>query len=233
MNKIYIDTSNYELIIDKNVTYYLVNNFNNLVLKIKVLKNIKATIYLETIKNSILIQVEMDNNTSLLVNSLGINASISSEINLSENSSIRFVSSIASNIDTINNIKIKHKGQNSKSIYLANGVNLASCKFYFTIDGIIQKESRGSFLEESSTIINVQDGDSKIIPNMIIDNEDIMANHAAYIGRLKEEDIYYLESRGLTLKEIEKILLKANLLKGMEEEVKEIFTSIINQEIKF
>ena len=68
---------------------------------------------------------------------------------------------------------------------------------------------------------------------MIINNEDVSANHSAYIGKIKDADIYYLESRGLPRSEIEKILLKASLLKGIETEVKEQFTSIINHEIKF
>ena len=210
MNKIYIDTNHYELVIKEDTTYYLINNVDNLDLEIKVLENKKGIVYLEAIKKKVIIKS-----------------------NVEDNGSLRFVESIASNVDTINKITINQVGENSKAEYLANGVNLGSNKFHFLIDGIINKESRGSFLEEDSNIINLKDGDSKIIPNMIINNEDVSANHSAYIGKIKDADIYYLESRGLPRSEIEKILLKASLLKGIETEVKEQFTSIINREIKF
>lgn len=233
MNKIYIDTNHYELVIKEDTTYYLINNVDNLDLEIKVLENKKGIVYLEAIKKEVIIKSSVKDNGSLLVNSLGIDTSIASEITLNNNSTLRFASSIASIVDTINKITINQVGENSKAEYLASGVNLGGNKFHFLIDGIINKESRGSFLEEDSNIINLKDGDSKIIPNMIINNEDVSANHSAYIGKIKNEDIYYLESRGLRRIEIEKILLKASLLKGIEDELKEQFTSIINREIKF
>ena len=233
MNKIYIDTNHYELVIKEDTTYYLINNVDNLDLEIKVLENKKGIVYLEAIKKKVIIKSSVKDNGSLLVNSLGIDTSIASDITLNNNSTLRFASSIASNVDTINKITINQVGENSKAEYLANGVNLGGNKFHFLIDGIINKESRGSFLEEDSNIINLKDGDSKIIPNMIINNEDVSANHSAYIGKIKNEDIYYLESRGIPRSDIEKILLKASLLKGIEDEVKKQFTSIINREIKF
>lgn len=233
MNKIYIDTNHYELVIKEDTTYYLINNIDNLDLEIKVLENKKGIVYLEAIKKKVIIKSRVEDNGSLLVNSLGIDTSISSEITLNNNSILRFVNSIASNVDTINKITINQVGENSKAKYLASGVTLGSNKFHFLIDGIITKTARGSFLEEDSNIINLKDGDSKIIPNMIINNEDVSANHSAYIGKIKNEDIYYLESRGIKRSEIEKILLKASLLKGIETEVKEQFASIINREIKF
>ena len=232
MNKIYIDTNHYELVIKEDTTYYLVNNKDNLELNIKVLENRKGIVYLETIKNKVTIQSEIEYNGTLTINSLGINTSISSNIDLCKNAKLKFVNSILSYIDSINNIKINHLGENSISEYFANGVNLGQEKFYFIIDGIINKECNGVSLSENSNIINIKDGDSKIIPNMIIDNHDVMANHSAYIGKLKDEDIYYLESRGIKKEMIEAILIKASLLKGMENDVKHKFTKIINCEIK-
>ena len=44
MNKIYIDTNHYELVIKENTTYYLVNNKDNLELNIKVLENRKGIV---------------------------------------------------------------------------------------------------------------------------------------------------------------------------------------------
>ena len=89
-------------------------------------------------------------------------------------------------------------------------------KFYFVIDGIIDKRSCNSVLEENSKIINFKDGNSKIIPNLIIDNEDVSANHSAYIGSFDKNLIWYLNARGIDDKRAKKILTKAYLLGEME-----------------
>ena len=129
MNKIYIDTNHYELVIKEDTTYYLINDVDNLDLEIKVLENKKGIVYLEAIKKKVIIKSEIEDNGSLLVNSLGIDTSIASEITLNNNSTLRFASSIASNVDTINKITINQVGENSKAEYLTNGVNLGGNKF--------------------------------------------------------------------------------------------------------
>ena len=73
---------------------------------------------------------------------------------------------------------------------------------------------------ESSKIINLDNkSDSKIIPNLIIDNKDVVANHSAFIGEFSLNEINYLRSRGISLEDAYRLLLKANLLNGMELEI--------------
>ena len=69
-----------------------------------------------------------------------------------------------------------------------------------------------------SKIINLNNGDSKIIPNLIIDNKEVVANHSAFIGNFKEDEVNYLKSRGLNQETINDLLLKATLLNGMKLE---------------
>ncbi len=227
MNKIYIDTSNYKLEIKDDSSYFLESKLNNLNLYIEVYKNINSKVFLLTRNSKVNIEVKLRDNSNIIINSLGIDASISSMITLGEDSNLRFLESIISKVDTVNKIKITHIGKNSHSTYINNGVNLGENKFYFEVDGMITKNSRGSFLEEDSIIINRKDGDSKIIPNLIVDNEDVTANHAAFIGNFKDSDIWYLESRGINQEEIEKLLLQATLLKGIEEENREEFINYL------
>ena len=58
----------------------------------------------------------------------------------------------------------------------------------------------------------MNDGNSKIWPNLLIDNFDVNANHAAYIGKFKEEDLFYIMSRGISRKKAYKLLLSGFLL---------------------
>ena len=111
-------------------------------------------------------------------------------------------------------------------LFFTNGVNLSNNKLFFVIDGIIKKACKDIYLEENSKIINIKDGNSKIIPNLIVDSKVIVANHSAYIGKFNNEDIWYLNSRGINTIDCKKLLLKEILLKNMEDNSK--FLDIIN-----
>ena len=113
----------------------------------------------------------------------------------------------------------------------ANGINLDNNKCYFLIDGIIKKEACGVKLLESSKIINIKNGDSKIVPNLIVDNQDIVANHAAFIGKFDVEVINYLLSRGILEKDINRLLTKAILLSNMNTSNKDKFSDEIFKKI--
>ena len=73
-------------------------------------------------------------------------------------------------------------------------------------------------------------GNSKIIPNLIIDSNDIIANHAAYIGEINEEEKFYMQSRGIKEMDIKKIIYVATLLGKMDlADEKEEFNKRIDE----
>ena len=45
------------------------------------------------------------------------------------------------------------------------------------------------------------------MPNLFIDEYDVIANHAASIGSINKEDLFYLMSRGLEEKEASKLIV--------------------------
>ena len=53
---------------------------------------------------------------------------------------------------------------------------------------------------------------SQINPNLYIENYDVEASHAAYIGEFKEEALFYMMSRGISMDDAKFLLLKAFLL---------------------
>ena len=176
------------------------------------------------------ININLNENSSLLVNSINKNNSVNVEINLNEKSVITYNHSTLSKNDSINNFKVNHITSNSTSNLNNNGINLSSNKLFFNIDGIVKKNLSNIVCNQSSKIINFNLGESKIIPNLIIDSNDIIANHSAYIGEIGEEEKFYLKSRGINEEDIKKIIYKAILLGKMElEEEKEEFNKRINE----
>lgn len=217
MNKIVIDTKEFNLIIDKNENYSL-EIINTQVLNIKVLSNITSKVTVLIPETNININLELEANSNLLINQLSIDNNLNLDINLLENSNLQYIISFLSSNDSLNNITINHKESNSHSKVVANAVNLSNHKLYLSMNGIIPKTSLNCFLEENSKIINLNNGDSKIIPNLIIDNKEVVANHSAFIGNFKEDEVNYLKSRGLNQETINDLLLKATLLNGMKLE---------------
>lgn len=64
---------------------------------------------------------------------------------------------------------------------------------------VAHQKAKGLTLDKTSLI--------KALPNLYIDEYDVIANHAASIGSLNPEDLFYLMSRGLTKEEASKIII--------------------------
>ena len=109
-------------------------------------------------------------------------------------------------------ISVVHNKSNTHSELFNHGVNVKSAKLNYDIEGIVPKTSSGCICNQENQIINMNDGKSNILPKLIIDNFDVDSNHGAYIGKFSEEKLFYLMSRGLSLKEANKLLLNGFLI---------------------
>ncbi len=54
-------------------------------------------------------------------------------------------------------------------------------------------------------------------PILLIDEDDVMAGHAASAGRVNEEQVYYLMSRGIPKREAERLIIYGFLLPVIQE----------------
>ena len=66
--------------------------------------------------------------------------------------------------------------------------------------------AKGAISCESLMLDNLSRSDT--IPDIIIENDDIDLGHEAKIGRIPEEDIYYLMSRGLSEEDAKSMLVR-------------------------
>lgn len=69
--------------------------------------------------------------------------------------------------------------------------------------GLIKKGAYKSESHQTSRALTFNENQvSTIIPNLIIDENDVMASHATTVGRIDDNHLVYLQSRGLTLEEV-------------------------------
>ena len=89
-------------------------------------------------------------------------------------------------------------------------------KLNFIINSKIAKNSINVDTNQNSKIILMGENNSSIKPNLLVDNNDINANHSAYVGHFKEDEVFYLKSRGIREEEVNKLLSKSFLIGNMD-----------------
>ena len=114
--------------------------------------------------------------------------------------------------DNYLNIKINHLKDNTHSELFNHGVNVYNNKLSYDVSGIVLKISDKCICNQENQIINMEDGKSTIFPKLFIDNYDVDSNHSAYIGKFRDDDLFYIMSRGISKEIAYKLLLKAFLL---------------------
>ena len=165
--------------------------------------------------------------TDLTINLL--NEAANAEVNLL---------AISNNFNQTFNQMIVHKNPKTISNISNFGVAFSKSNIVFDTSGKIEKGmSKSKCVQLSKGII--MDDNAKITskPILLIDEFDVIANHGASIGKMSDESLFYLMSRGLSKKEafllvlngiinpfIGKILdeeLKQNIIKELTFLIKE------------
>ena len=110
------------------------------------------------------------------------------------------------------NIKVNHLKENTHSELYNHGVNVFCNKLMYYVDGVVLKSSSKCICNQDNQIINMDNGKSTICPNLLIDNYDVDSNHSAYIGKFKDEAMFYLMSRGISREVAYRLLLNGFLI---------------------
>lgn len=126
------------------------------------------------------------------------------------------------------NFLVYHNAKNTVSNIVNNGVNILGGRLEFNVSGFVPKGKTGCDVNQSARIINMTENTCTIKPNLFIDEEDVVANHSALIGTFKADEIFYLMSRGISLKDAENLLTKGFLLKGITY-YKDVLEKMINK----
>ncbi|MCJ8009425.1 Fe-S cluster assembly protein SufD [Lederbergia wuyishanensis] len=132
---------------------------------------------------------------------------------------------------------IVHYGKNTVGHILKHGVMKDSASSIFNGIGKIEKGASGANAEQESRVLMLSErarGDAN--PILLIDEDDVVAGHAASVGRVDEIQLYYLMSRGITRSEAEVLIIHGFLAPVVEnlpiEAVKQQLTDIIERKLR-
>jgi Fe-S cluster assembly protein SufD len=137
------------------------------------------------------------------------------------------------NSSVIFNTKILHNALHTKSRTTIRGVFLDNSSF--NNDGLITiikgaKHADGYF---ASKILLFDNAKGRSVPSLEIDENEVKAGHASTVGRPDAEQLFYLQSRGLSEKEAQQLIISGFFDPALqylpEKKQKEIKEKIIKE----
>ncbi|MEG2351206.1 MAG: SufD family Fe-S cluster assembly protein [Bacilli bacterium] len=191
------DINEIEIVVKKGE----VNILRKTTLMVKMVINIKVYDACVSVNNIIFDGKDEDINVSLL----------------GKNSKIKLNNSIITNSEKMVKVNIDHLNNNSKSVVYNCGATFNDGSIDFDITTKVKKGVKGCFVDQDSKIICLSNHEKNIIkPVLLIDEYDVNARHAAFIGKFNKEQVFYLQTRGIAIKDAYNLLLNGFLTTSLD-----------------
>ncbi len=189
-----------------NTVINAINLHNNLNLKLKVSKNCNLTINMfdYAVELDTFIDVELDDGAHFILNS-------------------SFISEVKYTL-TVNT---KIYGNDTYACVNIRGINEEESTVKVLMNGTVAGETHGNVIDEYAKIINKSTLSSVMIPNLIINTNEVEANHGVSIGSVNDEELFYLLSKGIDKSYAIKLIEEGFLLSIMNELVSETIKNIL------
>jgi Fe-S cluster assembly protein SufD len=133
--------------------------------------------------------------------------------------------------------KVIHFGKHTTGNILNHAVVKESATAVFNGIGKIEYGASKSDAEQTSRVLMLSEkarGDAN--PILLIDEDDVMAGHAASVGRVDPVQLYYLMSRGISKTEAERLVIHGFLAPVVNqlpiEGVKKQLTEVIERKVR-
>ena len=110
------------------------------------------------------------------------------------------------------NLLVNHFGKKSESHIYCNGVLRGEAFKIFrgTID--LKHGAKGACGNEQENVLLMDDNVvNQTIPVILCDEDDVEGNHGATIGRLDEDSVFYMQSRGMDLESTYELMAEARM----------------------
>ena len=164
------------------------------------------------------LSVTLHENSTLIYNKIA--KDIKDKINILLDgafSNISLYSSIVGLKKVVCDFNIVHNNINTSSYLFNHGVNSSNNEMLFNVDAKVNACAKDSVTNQENKIINTSCGKSKILPNLLVDNNDVVASHSAYISDFDKESMFYLKSRGIQEQTARDLLMNGFLIGNLKQ----------------
>lgn len=127
--------------------------------------------------------------------------------------------------------QIVHYGKNSEGFILKHGVMKDKASSIFNGIGKIEHGASKSNAQQESRVLMLSEGArGDANPILLIEEDDVMAGHAASVGRVDPLQLYYIMSRGISKAEAERLIIHGFLapvvnqlpIEGVKNQLREV-----------
>lgn len=257
MNKIIITDNSYDFNFDENIVFKNLSDENSLIKSISldilndssisfeynIQEEIKLNICINIKDNVNLIlndkkggnnfklkyNYQLNKNSHLTINKINDTQVIKEYdlVNLDENSSINYILKTICKNDEHYDIVVNHNAKNTNSNIITNGININDGEMVINVTGFVPKGSINCILNQENRIINLTNHKCQINPNLLIDEENVDANHSAHISNFDRDDLFYIMSRGINYNNAQILLIKGflnNLIENEDDYIQMLIT---------
>ncbi len=85
-----------------------------------------------------------------------------------------------------------------------------------TTSGILKRNTKRNQFVEDVKYLNEEESTIECLPELIVDSDEVEASHKNSIGKIREDDLFYFESKGIP-KEKARQIIRMCFLKSMEK----------------
>ena len=218
MNKIIVNKSSYCLNNEEILLNYLQKDLE---------LNIMGKVVINDFNNNanINLKINLKDNSELIYNRFNKNlANNSIEINVNNNNYLEFNQSIFEEVFGKYSLKCNILGNDNKARINIHGISDQTGKMVIEATGDIKKNIKNNDMLENIRILNLNNEENVIIPNLLVSSEEVMVNHNATMSSLNKDYLFYLMSKGLSYDLASKLIVEGFIFKNLKinSELKQI-----------
>lgn len=181
------------------------------------------------INNNFVLDILIEKDSTLTFNMFNYANNLDIVLNITCDDNAKFVFNNSFITNNTYNLKINTNlyGSNIVNDVNIRGLNEENGSVKIVMNGTIAGETKDNVLNEFAKIINKSKNANVLIPNLIVNTNEVEANHGVSIGRINDEELFYLMSKGINKKESEKLIKEGFILSIMVEDNKNLIKNIL------
>ena len=150
--------------------------------------------------DSLKLNICLDDNSNLEYNRFGILNNFNLEITIvqNNNSNLKFNDSFIAHGIVNMQIHTKINGNSNICHNIFRGVSVGDGNIRIEETGEVLSKTRDNNLTMDIRCLTLGENPVTIIPNMLISTEEVIANHFVAMGSVNDEDLFYLNSKGIS-----------------------------------
>ena len=207
----------------ENGNYIIVTDFDKNDITFNVLDNVSVNVVLfSKIKSNVNLNVTINENANLKINVISMNNSTTDIYNFNlvkEYATLEMnVLSLAKEAKKEFIYNVNHLAPETKSSVSNYGISFENGINNFKVNGIIKPNMKNSDVRQlTKGLILHPTGECLAEPILLIDYYDVKAYHGATIGKISDDDLFYLMSRGLSEDKAKELIIMGFIDRFREE----------------